>query len=69
MASKKSWPKTPKQPPIDGGVQLASKPFLGVFSATQPHKGNRIIEIYGYGAGDGNRTMFEAWIRFKPFKL
>src|SRR5882762_3979364 len=34
------------------GVQ--NRPFLGVFSATQPHKGNRIIETYG--AGDGNRT-------------
>src|SRR5437016_368572 len=34
------------------GVQ--NRPFLGVFSATQPHKGNGIIETYG--AGDGNRT-------------
>src|SRR6267378_7314737 len=34
------------------GVQ--NRPFLGAFSATQPHKGNRIIETYG--AGDGNRT-------------
>src|SRR6266478_6463303 len=45
-----------KQRPIDGwrpsGVQ--NRPFLGVFSATQPHKGNRIIKTYG--AGDGNRT-------------
>jgi hypothetical protein len=31
-----------------------NRPFIGVFSATQPHKGNRII--VSYGAGDGNRT-------------
>jgi len=46
----------PASDPRRGGVHLASKnrPFPGVFSATQPHKGNRIIETYG--AGDGNRT-------------
>src|SRR6266404_6066473 len=46
-----------RQRPIDrrqrpSGVQ--NRPFLGVFSATQPRKGNRVIETYG--AGDGNRT-------------
>jgi hypothetical protein len=45
-----------KQRPIDGGDgHLASKPTISrIFSATQPHKGKRIIETYG--AGDGNRT-------------
>jgi hypothetical protein len=33
-----------------------------VFSATQPHKGNRIIETYG--AGDGNRTHVRMLGRF-----
>src|SRR6266550_3080833 len=54
---KRIQPIEGKQRPIEGrrrpsGVQ--NPPFLGVFSATQPHKGNRIIETYG--AGDGNRT-------------
>src|SRR5262249_20857684 len=34
------------------GVQ--NRPFSGGTSATQPPKGNRVIEVYG--AGDGNRT-------------
>lgn len=51
------------------GVQ--NRPLLGVFSATQLHKGNRIIETYG--AGDGNRTHFRnlgwywaSWFPFPP---
>jgi hypothetical protein len=34
------------------GVQ--NRALYGVFSATRPRKGNRVIETYG--AGDGNRT-------------
>ena len=54
IASKKSWRRTPKQRPIDGGGDHLASKTDHFFSATQPHKGNRIIETYG--AGDGNRT-------------
>jgi hypothetical protein len=44
-----------RRPIVHASVHLASKQAIfRVFSATQPHKGNRIIE--SYGAGDGNRT-------------
>jgi len=35
-------------------TSVQNLPFFRVFSATQPRKGNRVIETYG--AGDGNRT-------------
>ena len=35
-------------------TSVQNKLFHGVFSATQPRKGNRVIK--SYGAGDGNRT-------------
>ncbi len=53
-------------PLIEISVQLDSQRPTGVqnrqlssvFSATQPRKGNGVIEIYG--AGDGNRTHVQS---------
>src|SRR5205807_9813574 len=50
-----SWKRRPEvHPRRRRPSSVQNQPFLGVFSATQPHKGSRIIETYG--AGDGNRT-------------
>jgi hypothetical protein len=54
--------RSPLSPNCEHGVQLDCQrptgvqnlPFFGMFSATQPRKGNRVIETYG--AGDGNRN-------------
>src|SRR5437016_14493658 len=51
-----SWKRRPEvHPRRRRPSSVQNQPFLGVFSATQPHKGSRIIETYG--AGDGNRTQ------------
>jgi hypothetical protein len=54
--------RSPPSPKRERGVQLdcqrptgvQNRSFFRVFSATQPRKGNRVIETFG--AGDGNRT-------------
>jgi len=46
------------QRPIDGvaSIERPKRPFLGAFSATQPHKGNRIIDEIWWTRWDSNHV-------------